>query len=156
MWSSSGVPVSRSQCCCNGGRGWRDPCELCPPPATASYRKLCPYGHGYTTDGTVVSKALCLPTDIDECKLIPGVCANGVCINIMGSYRCHCKLGYIASAAGTACVGAPVTLSTLTHSNPCENTEGSYACSCPRGYTLQDDSRTCRGEEEEDSHFSSY
>uniref|UniRef100_A0A8C2A5X6 Fibrillin-1 n=1 Tax=Cyprinus carpio TaxID=7962 RepID=A0A8C2A5X6_CYPCA len=101
--------------------------------------------------------------DIDECKLIPGVCANGVCINIMGSYRCHCKLGYIASAAGTACVGAPVTLSTLTHSNPyldecglspkpcnfiCKNTEGSYACSCPRGYTLQDDSRTCRDVDE--------
>ncbi|XP_042587887.1 fibrillin-2-like [Cyprinus carpio] len=139
MWSSSGVPVSRSQCCCNGGRGWRDPCELCPPPATASYRKLCPYGHGYTTDGT----------DINECKLIPGVCANGVCINIMGSYRCHCKLGYIASAAGTACVDLDECgLSPKPCNFICKNTEGSYACSCPRGYTLQDDSRTCRDVDE--------
>ncbi|KAL0149754.1 hypothetical protein M9458_054944, partial [Cirrhinus mrigala] len=48
---------------------------------------------------------------IDECKLIPGVCTNGVCINVMGSYRCQCKPGYIASAAGTACVGMPQTLS---------------------------------------------
>uniref|UniRef100_A0A8C2GKQ6 Fibrillin 2a n=1 Tax=Cyprinus carpio TaxID=7962 RepID=A0A8C2GKQ6_CYPCA len=97
----------------------------------------------------VVSKALCLPTDIDECKLIPGVCANGVCINIMGSYRCHCKLGYIASAAGTACVDLDECgLSPKPCNFICKNTEGSYACSCPRGYTLQDDSRTCRDVDE--------
>lgn len=62
----------------------------------------------------LVSKALCLSTDIDECKLIPGVCVNGVCFNTMGSYRCHCELGYMASTAGTMCVGMPQTLSFIT------------------------------------------
>ncbi|RXN13923.1 fibrillin-1 [Labeo rohita] len=139
MSSSSRVPVSRSQCCCNGGRGWGDQCELCPLPATANYKKLCPYGHGYATDGT----------DIDECKLIPGVCTNGVCINVMGSYRCHCKPGYITSAAGTTCVDVDECgMSPKPCNFICKNTEGSYMCSCPRGYTLQDDSRTCKDVDE--------
>ncbi|KAL1266091.1 hypothetical protein QQF64_001766, partial [Cirrhinus molitorella] len=139
MSSSGRVPVSRSQCCCNGGGGWGDQCELCPLPATTSYKKLCPYGHGYTSDGT----------DIDECKLIPGVCANGVCINIMGSYRCHCKPGFVASAAGSACLDVDECgMSPKPCNFICKNTEGSYACSCPRGYTLQDDSRTCRDVDE--------
>ncbi|XP_067253271.1 fibrillin-2 [Chanodichthys erythropterus] len=139
MSSSSRVPVSRSQCCCNRGRGWGEQCELCPLPSTASYKKLCPYGHGYSTDGT----------DIDECKLIPGVCVNGVCINTMGSYRCHCKPGYIASTAGTACVDVDECgMSPKPCNFICKNTEGSYACSCPRGYMLQDDSRTCKDVDE--------
>ncbi|XP_043105727.1 fibrillin-2 [Puntigrus tetrazona] len=139
MRSSSGVAVSRSQCCCDGGRGWSDQCDLCPPPDTASYKKLCPYGQGYTTDGA----------DIDECELIPGVCARGVCVNVMGSYRCLCKPGYVSSAAGTTCIDVDECgMSPKPCNFICKNTEGSYVCSCPRGYTLQDDSRTCRDVDE--------
>ena len=45
------------------------------------------------------------PADIDECKVLPNLCKNGQCINSIGSFRCHCKLGYTADITGTACVG---------------------------------------------------
>ncbi|XDV53686.1 hypothetical protein PO909_022122 [Leuciscus waleckii] len=139
MSSSRRAPVSRSQCCCSGGRGWGEQCDLCPLPDTASLKKLCPYGHGYATDGS----------DIDECKLIPGVCVKGVCFNTMGSYRCHCELGYMASTAGTMCVDVDECgLSPKPCNFLCKNSEGSYACSCPRGYMLQDDHRTCKDVDE--------
>ncbi|XP_041916071.1 fibrillin-2-like [Alosa sapidissima] len=135
MSSSSRTPSTKSQCCCDGGRGWGNQCELCPLPGTAKYKKLCPHGHGYATDGR----------DIDECKLIPDVCKNGKCINTMGSYKCHCKPGYTASISGTACDDQDeCSMSPKPCNFICKNTEGSYACSCPRGYTLQEDGRTCK------------
>ncbi|XP_078142364.1 fibrillin-2 [Centroberyx gerrardi] len=134
MSSSSRTPSTKSQCCCNGGRGWGNQCELCPFPATVQYKSLCPHGPGYTTDGT----------DIDECKVIPDVCTNGRCINTMGSYRCHCNLGYITTITGTACVDLDeCAMSPKPCNFICKNTEGSYSCSCPRGYLLQQDGRTC-------------
>uniref|UniRef100_A0A8B9LZJ9 Fibrillin 2 n=1 Tax=Astyanax mexicanus TaxID=7994 RepID=A0A8B9LZJ9_ASTMX len=135
MSSSSRTAITKSQCCCDGGHGWGNQCELCPLPGTAKYKKLCPHGHGYATDGT----------DIDECKVIPDVCKNGRCINTMGSYRCHCNSGYTASIAGTACVDLDeCAMSPKPCNFICKNTEGSYACSCPRGYILQEDSRSCK------------
>lgn len=61
--------------------------------------------------GTGTGAALALtgpslpPTDIDECKVLPNLCKNGQCINSIGSFRCHCRLGYTADITGTACVG---------------------------------------------------
>ncbi|TSK16121.1 Fibrillin-2 [Bagarius yarrelli] len=52
MSSSSKLPSTKSQCCCDGGRGWGNQCELCPHPGTVKYKKLCPHGPGYATDGT--------------------------------------------------------------------------------------------------------
>lgn len=51
MASSSRNLVTKSECCCDGGRGWGNQCELCPFPGTTQYKKLCPHGPGYTTDG---------------------------------------------------------------------------------------------------------
>jgi len=51
MASSSRNLVTKSECCCDGGRGWGNQCELCPLPGTTQYKKLCPHGPGYTTDG---------------------------------------------------------------------------------------------------------
>lgn len=51
MASSSQNLVTRSECCCDGGRGWGNQCRLCPLPGTTHYKKLCPHGPGYTTDG---------------------------------------------------------------------------------------------------------
>ncbi|CDQ92861.1 unnamed protein product [Oncorhynchus mykiss] len=136
MSSSSRTPTTKSQCCCDGGRGWGNQCELCPLAGTAGYRKLCPHGPGYATDGM----------DIDECKVIPDTCKNGRCINTMGSYRCHCKLGYTSTITGMACVDLDECVMSPKPCNfICKNTEGSYTCSCPRGYVLQEDGRTCKG-----------
>ncbi|TUO83207.1 Fibrillin-2 [Bagarius yarrelli] len=51
MGSSNRASVTKSECCCNGGRGWGSECEICPLPGTTQYKKLCPFGPGYTTDG---------------------------------------------------------------------------------------------------------
>uniref|UniRef100_A0A4W5L0P7 EGF-like domain-containing protein n=1 Tax=Hucho hucho TaxID=62062 RepID=A0A4W5L0P7_9TELE len=32
--------------------------------------------------------------DINECREIPGICASGVCINQIGSFRCECPTGF--------------------------------------------------------------
>lgn len=49
--STSRISVTKSECCCNVGRGWGSQCELCPLPGTVQFKKMCPLGPGYTTDG---------------------------------------------------------------------------------------------------------
>ncbi|XP_032281206.1 fibrillin-2 isoform X2 [Phoca vitulina] len=135
MASSSRNLVTKSECCCDGGRGWGHQCELCPLPGTAQYKKICPHGPGYTTDGR----------DIDECKVMPNLCTHGQCINTMGSFRCFCKVGYTTDISGTSCIDLDECSQSPKPCNfICKNTEGSYQCSCPRGYVLQEDGKTCK------------
>ncbi|XP_074851141.1 fibrillin-2 [Carettochelys insculpta] len=135
MASSSRNLVTKSECCCDGGRGWGNQCELCPLPGTTQYKKLCPHGPGYATDGR----------DIDECKVMPNLCRNGQCINTMGSFRCFCKVGYTTDITGTSCVDLDECSQSPKPCNfICKNSEGSYQCSCPRGYILQEDGKTCK------------
>ncbi|ETE61011.1 Fibrillin-2, partial [Ophiophagus hannah] len=135
MASSSRNLVTKSECCCDGGRGWGNQCEICPLLVTTQYKKLCPHGPGYTTDGR----------DIDECKVMPNLCRHGQCINTMGSFRCFCKVGYTTDISGTSCVDLDECSQSPKPCNfICKNTEGSYQCSCPRGYILQDDGKSCR------------
>ncbi|XP_049577285.1 fibrillin-2b isoform X1 [Syngnathus scovelli] len=127
--------VTKSECCCNTGRGWGSQCELCPLPGTVQYKKMCPLGPGYTTDGR----------DINECQVMPNLCQNGQCINTIGSYRCHCNVGYKTDFTATSCVDTDeCSLSPKPCNFICKNTEGSYLCSCPRGYSLQPDGKTCK------------
>lgn len=44
-------------------------------------------------------------SDIDECKAIPDLCRNGICVNTLGSYRCICNKGYKTDNGGTTCMG---------------------------------------------------
>lgn len=44
-------------------------------------------------------------TDIDECREIPGVCDNGVCINMIGSFRCECPMGFVYNDKMLICEG---------------------------------------------------
>ncbi|XP_059690283.1 fibrillin-2 isoform X2 [Gavia stellata] len=135
MASSSQNLVTKSECCCDGGRGWGNQCELCPLPGTTQYKKLCPHGPGYTIDGR----------DIDECKVMTNLCRNGQCINTMGSFRCFCKVGYTTDISGTSCIDLDECSQSPKPCNfICKNSEGSYQCSCPRGYILQEDGKTCK------------
>lgn len=42
--------------------------------------------------------------DYDECQQ-NGMCANGQCINMAGSFKCQCKPGFVLSSTGHACIG---------------------------------------------------
>uniref|UniRef100_A0A803T951 Fibrillin 1 n=1 Tax=Anolis carolinensis TaxID=28377 RepID=A0A803T951_ANOCA len=133
--SSSVETVTKSECCCDGGRGWGPNCEICPFMGTMAFKKLCPHGRGFTTDGA----------DIDECKVIRDACQNGECVNSMGSYQCKCKEGYITDITGTLCIDLNECNQSPKPCNfICKNTEGSYQCSCPKGYILQEDGRSCK------------
>ncbi|XP_027869787.1 fibrillin-1 [Xiphophorus couchianus] len=135
MSSSNRNLVTKSECCCDGGRGWGTTCELCPLPATTQYKKMCPLGPGFTTDGR----------DIDECRVMGNLCKNGRCLNTLGSYNCVCKPGYTTDITGTQCVDVDECIQAPKPCNfICKNTEGGYLCSCPRGYALQEDGKSCR------------
>uniref|UniRef100_A0A7N9ATH0 Fibrillin 1 n=1 Tax=Mastacembelus armatus TaxID=205130 RepID=A0A7N9ATH0_9TELE len=135
MTSSNRNLVTKSECCCDGGRGWGNNCELCPLPGTTQYKKMCPLGPGYTTDGR----------DIDECRVMGNLCKNGQCINTLGSYSCTCKPGYTTDISGTTCVDVDECIQAPKPCNfICKNTEGGYLCSCPRGYILQEDGKSCK------------
>ncbi|XP_016407728.1 fibrillin-2-like, partial [Sinocyclocheilus rhinocerous] len=146
MSSSSRVSVRKSECCCDGGRGWGPNCELCPLPGTTQYKKMCPLGPGYTTDGQ----------DIDECKVMGNLCKNGQCLNTLGSFSCICKPGYTTDITDTQCVDVDECVQAPKPCNfICKNTEGGYLCSCPRGYVLQDDAKSCRAVKHKPSTVSS-
>jgi len=49
--------------------------------------------------------------DVDECREMTGVCANGDCINLLGSFNCICHAGYTLTADRTTCVGTTLCLS---------------------------------------------
>uniref|UniRef100_A0AAY4E663 Fibrillin 2b n=1 Tax=Denticeps clupeoides TaxID=299321 RepID=A0AAY4E663_9TELE len=84
--------MTKKMCCCayNVGKAWNKPCEACPTPATSEYQLLC----GYQAPGFIIDIHTGKPIDIDECREIPGICANGVCINQIGSFRCECPMGF--------------------------------------------------------------
>ncbi|XP_046720263.1 fibrillin-1 [Silurus meridionalis] len=135
MGSSNRVSVTKSECCCDGGRGWGSDCEICPLPGTTQYKKMCPLGPGYTTDRQ----------DIDECKVMGNLCKNGRCVNTLGSYKCVCNPGYTTDITSTICIDVDECAQAPKPCNfICKNIEGGYVCSCPRGYILQEDRKSCK------------
>lgn len=47
--------------------------------------------------------------DINEC-LKPGMCPNGRCENLLGTYRCLCNEGFLPSADSKGCTGKAIML----------------------------------------------
>ncbi|TFK01273.1 type 1 phosphatidylinositol 4,5-bisphosphate 4-phosphatase [Platysternon megacephalum] len=125
MSSTNRNPVTKSECCCNGARGWGTQCELCPLPGTTQHKKMCPHGPGYTTDGQ----------DLDECNQSPKPC-NFICKNTEGSYQCSCPRGYILQEDGKTCKDLD-ECSTKQHNCQflCVNIIGGFNCKCPPGFT---------------------
>lgn len=44
--------------------------------------------------------------DVDECSRTSGICSNGVCENMMGSYQCTCNDGFKQTSQHTSCEGS--------------------------------------------------
>ncbi|XP_045405469.1 fibrillin-3 [Lemur catta] len=129
--------VTQKMCCCsyNIGQAWNRPCEACPTPASPDYQVLC----GNQAPGFVTDIHTGKPLDIDECREIPAICANGVCINQIGSFRCECPTGFDYNSVLLACKDVDECGS---RESPCRgnadciNIPGSYRCECAPGYKL--------------------
>lgn len=52
----------------------------------------------------------CVRSDIDECSIMHGVCGDGECQNIPGSFVCKCKEGYETSQLMQVCMGTYILL----------------------------------------------
>ena len=77
-------------------------------------------------------------TDIDECIDGPGVCSNGECRNLQGSFQCICKPGYALTPQKDNCLDIDEC---QRHQNVCKNgtcvnTPGSFKCHCHDGFKL--------------------
>lgn len=44
-------------------------------------------------------------SDINECRMFPGMCLNGKCRNVMGSFICTCNPGFAKDDTGFNCTG---------------------------------------------------
>ncbi|KAM6168126.1 fibrillin-3 [Erethizon dorsatum] len=140
--------VTQKTCCCayNVGQAWNSPCEACPSPASPDYQVLC----GNPAPGFTVDVHTGKPMDIDECGEIPAMCAHGICVNQIGSFRCECPLGFKYNSALLACkdVDECAGRERACHRNAeCVNVPGSYHCQCIRGFRLSP-SGTCVGRNE--------
>lgn len=49
-------------------------------------------------------------TDINECALDPDICQNGVCENMLRTYKCTCNEGYEVDLSGKSCIGGGAAL----------------------------------------------
>ncbi|XP_055956124.1 fibrillin-2 [Patella vulgata] len=130
--------VTKSICCCSmvsPGVAWGTGCERCPAMTDPAFKALCRNGHGMDHDGA----------DINECRMFPNICENGVCENIMKDYRCICNPGYQVDRSGKRCndINECSRDRNLCDGGQCRNTPGSYQCICPQGLTFDAISRMC-------------
>lgn len=92
----------------------------------------------------VISRALFVTPDVDECKSSEAVCSvHAVCTNTEGSYVCACKPEYTGDARAPG--GCRDVNECEISDRPCgthalcENAEPGYNCVCPQGYRAKPD-----------------
>uniref|UniRef100_A0A665WMP8 Fibulin-1 n=1 Tax=Echeneis naucrates TaxID=173247 RepID=A0A665WMP8_ECHNA len=97
----------------------------------------CGRGYHLTEDGTRCE-------DIDECRT-GNVCGDHGCVNLLGSFRCECRAGFIFNSITKHCedINECRYYPGRLCGHKCENTEGSYHCSCSTGFKLSHDGRNC-------------
>lgn len=72
--------------------------------ATASVRASATMG----VEAGNLHVALCIGvccSDVDECAVQRGLCRNGQCLNVVGTFLCVCNDGYELTADGRLCAG---------------------------------------------------
>ncbi|KAK7912579.1 hypothetical protein WMY93_012790 [Mugilogobius chulae] len=136
--------VTKSECCCaNPEYAYGEPCQPCPPQSSPEFLALCPNGGGITGDGR----------DINECALDPDICQNGICENMLRTYKCTCNEGFEVDLTGKNCIDIDECLMNrhLCENGLCRNTPGSFTCQCPKGYRFDPDTDVCEDVNECDS-----
>ncbi|XP_077957081.1 fibulin-1 [Gasterosteus aculeatus] len=85
--------------------------------------------------------------DVDECRT-GDVCGGNICVNLVGTYRCECRIGFMFNTITTRCEDIDeCAWHNGGHqcSYSCSNVPGSFHCTCPStGYTLASNERTCQ------------
>nr|CAI5820598.1 unnamed protein product [Callosobruchus analis] len=79
----------------------------------------CGYKHGYTMMDCV---------DINECVDKPGICQNGECKNLEGSFQCICESGFKLTSTRDNCIDIDecVRHPNICNNGSCINIVGSY------------------------------
>uniref|UniRef100_A0A4W3INU5 Fibrillin-1-like n=1 Tax=Callorhinchus milii TaxID=7868 RepID=A0A4W3INU5_CALMI len=132
----------KSQCCSTLGAAWGSPCMSC------KIDSVCPRGY------TRVNGTIC--DDVNECKVFPGVCANGDCVNTAGSFQCLCSHGMTLDSSGRTCVDLRLEYCYLRHDDEEECTipmRGRFrvdACCCSVGAAWGPDCDKCPEEGSEE------
>ncbi|GIY96363.1 hypothetical protein CEXT_188041, partial [Caerostris extrusa] len=136
-------------CTCDYGysvlNGKCEPCN-CDPPGVKNIGAKCKLWSldqhtCYCPDGFISDQDdIC--EDIDECKNVTACGSNTVCVNLPGSYRCDCKVGYepLAPDADISsygckdideCFNSSICVFSTTE---CVNSPGSFDCKCKKGH----------------------
>ncbi|XP_072453332.1 fibrillin-2-like isoform X3 [Notamacropus eugenii] len=144
MASSSQNLGTKSECCCDTGWDWCKQFELCPLPVTTQYKKICPHGSGYATDG----RGYILQEDGKSCRDVDEYDTNPKCQhdsqNTFGGYRCAYPQEDIQHRQWNQCVDE----NECNNPNACGsasfyNTLGSDKCTCPSGFSFDQISSEC-------------
>ncbi|XP_048825241.1 fibrillin-1-like isoform X3 [Brienomyrus brachyistius] len=128
--------VTKSECCCaNPEYGFGEPCQPCPSQSSAEFLALCNHGIGSSTDGR----------DINECALDPDICQNGVCENMLRTYKCNCNTGFEVDTTGKNCfdIDECAINRLLCDNGLCRNTPGSFTCHCQKGFAFNAETDVC-------------
>ncbi|XP_074058709.1 fibrillin-2-like isoform X3 [Macrotis lagotis] len=121
--------VTKRICCCsyNFGKAWNKSCELC------------------ATSGA----------DIYECKEIPGICANGVCINQIDNFHCECPTGFSYNDLLLVCEDCNeyLEIPSVSSHGLCMDLQGSYQCVCHSDFKASQDQFMCLNVDECEHHL---
>ncbi|XP_046861328.1 fibrillin-2-like isoform X2 [Xenia sp. Carnegie-2017] len=102
-----------------------------------SYSCECRQGYFLASDGAC--------KDVDECRILDNVCANGKCLNLPGSYQCDCDFGYLQTFNEKGCedLDECEVMKEFCHHGRCENIPGSFQCICDKGFQLNRYNNNC-------------
>ncbi|XP_029030799.1 latent-transforming growth factor beta-binding protein 1 isoform X2 [Betta splendens] len=153
--------LSKQLCCCSVGKAWGPRCDKCPPPGTATFKKICPGGMGYTVlPNPPLNKPIIvyqeppnlliprpLPTPdrpvktFGEPEVIPEVVERSsppAPVEIL-QFNAGQDIAPTQSAEVDECQINPH----ICGQGICYNTAKGYTCHCDQGYHLDDAETTC-------------
>ncbi|KAK6293581.1 hypothetical protein J4Q44_G00359070 [Coregonus suidteri] len=83
--------------------------------------------------------------EVDECKVNPHICGQGICYNTVEGYNCICNEGYQMDETHTTCVDVDECLesASLCSNGRCKNTPGSFLCVCQPGFMTDEEGTSC-------------